>query len=220
MRDRAVKTLSLFSIFLLVLSSMIVISTETAAAEEDDFGVYYYLADTGEEVALYSDSDRQNRIYHSSEAGKIEYEWYDAFELVLFNQNTAYDALLDWIAENSPEEPRNTGLVPYPSEDKGDATSVYEERSEPDTLDFLLNIPTAVKNQLLKIPEAIVGAFSGAFEFIEGIIYDAEAWVLRAFGDSKYGEAVALPIAMAAVLAGLFLLIYAIIWIIGAIPVL
>ena len=207
----------------MVLSSMIVISTETAAAEEaeeGDFGVYYYLADTGTEVALYSDSDRQNRIYHSSEDGKIEYEWYDAFELIVFDQNAAYDALLDWIAENSPADPQNTGLVPYPSEDTGDATSVYEERSEPDTLDFLLNIPTAVKNQLLRIPEAIVGVFASSFEFIENTVYDVEDWVLDAFGDSKYGETVALPIAMTVVMSGLFLLVYAIIWIIGAIPVL
>lgn len=77
-----------------------------------------------------------------------------------------------------------------------------------------------IQDFILSIPQAVVDVFVNVFEFIEGTIYDMEGWVVESFDGHYYAEAVALPVAMTVVMSGLFLLVYAIIWLIGAVPIL
>lgn len=227
MKARARKLLSLSFILILLIStlSFITLTTKTVKADSSYDNIFWL----GEDDASLWDGPPgetgSNKVYSwdTDEYDPLDYDWYDTFEIILWEQEPP-EHLVDFLDENTAGGSVNTGLIP-PGGDENDAQSIHEFYDDDwDPIDKVLvltrRLPTAIKNIILSIPETIVDTFTGVFEYIESLVYDIEDWILNNFDDGKYGQAVAMPIAMTAVMAGLFLLVYGIIWIIGAIPVL
>jgi len=243
MKIRAVKLLSLSFIFLLILASIIAIPAAAEASEDRENWIiqistsgkniycvetqaYLLEEDTDEYIwdlagnyeiikDSYEDGDELEDIFDYEDQDEFE-EFIAEFYLIAYHhfsdetdQEDEYDLYLRFRDEDD-----DTVDIPAAS-----AEAYTEDSIGWNPADWFNWLWDRIQDLILSIPDAIVGVFTSAFEFIEGTIYDIESWVVDSF-DGPYAEAVALPIAMTAVMAGLFLLVYAIIWIIGAIPVL